>query len=191
MPSGLTSTSSWTVGARRISDCSGVKDMLPRPWYERVQSIAGTPSISGGASERPSVSERLERASLAAASAELLRWVGTGGSVAGKDGVTVRWAAAAAARADVVVDEAAGFAGAAVVDAVVEGLAVEVVVAGAALAEDTQAVRDAVEEMLRCDIRYAEGAARDDADAVRRAEKPLRADVVAIVMCVWICRDGG
>lgn len=105
--------------------------------------------------------------------------------MAGKEGVTVRWGAAAADRVDVDVDEAAGFAEVAEV-LVVEGLVVEVVVAGAALEEETQAVRDAVEEMLRCDIRYAEGAARDDADALRSAEKPLRAVVVAIaiVYCV-------
>lgn len=113
--------------------------------------------------------------------------------MAGKDGVTVRWVVAAAGRAGVVVDEDAGFAGVAEVVVDVEGLAVEVVVAGAALEELTQAARDGVEEMLRCDIRYAEGAARDD--AVKRAEKPLRANVVAIVIvCInwsrWrlICR---
>jgi hypothetical protein len=87
MPSGFTSTSSCTVGASSVSACSGVKDMLPSPWYERVQSIAGTPSTSGGASDRPSVRERWERAS---DSALLLRYVGTGGSLAGKEGVTVR-----------------------------------------------------------------------------------------------------
>lgn len=90
MPSGFVSTSSSTIGASNTSCCSGVNDSLPRPWYERVQSIAGTPSISGGASSRPSVRERCKRASLAALSAVALRFVGTGGSLAGKEGTTVR-----------------------------------------------------------------------------------------------------
>src|SRR5690349_21051981 len=90
MPSGLTSTSSWETGASNASDCSGVKDTLPRPWYERVQSMAGTPSSSGGASESPSVRERWDWAAAAAESAVALRVVGTGGSLAGICGVTVR-----------------------------------------------------------------------------------------------------
>ena len=88
IPSGFTSTSSCVMGASSVSDCSGVKDMLPRPWYERVQSMAGTPSSSGGASDSPSVSERCFWAADAAVSAVLLRVVGTGGSFAGNEGDT-------------------------------------------------------------------------------------------------------
>jgi hypothetical protein len=178
MPSGLTSTSSCTVGAKSVSDCSAVNEMLPRPWYERVQSIAGTPSTSGGASDRPSVRERWKRASTAAVSAVLLRCVGTGGSVAGNEGLTVRWAVADCAAPAEVVDDA-GFAGVVVVP--VAGFAV-VVVVGAALDGVTHAARLAEDEMVRCDIRYAQGAALDE-EAEMRAEKPLLADDRAI-LCI-------
>jgi hypothetical protein len=90
IPSGFTSTSSCVIGASNVSPCSGVNDTLPNPWYERVQSIAGTPSSSGGASLRPSVRDRCFWALAAADSAVVLRDVGTGGSLAGNWGVTVR-----------------------------------------------------------------------------------------------------
>jgi hypothetical protein len=83
MPSGFTSTSSCVMGANSVSPCSGVNDILPSPWYERVQSIAGTPWSSGGASLRPSVRDRCFWADAAADSAVVLREVGTGGSLAG------------------------------------------------------------------------------------------------------------
>lgn len=180
MPSGLTSTSSCTVGASSVSDCSGVKDMLPRPWYERVQSIAGTPSTSGGASDKPSVKERWERASAAADSAVLFRYVGTGGSAAGNEGLTTRWAVDEALEADVVED--AGFAAVAVVP--VAGFVV-VVVVGAALDGVTHAARLVEDEMVRWDIRYAVGAALDG-DAEMRAEKPLLADDIAMLFVQWV-----
>jgi hypothetical protein len=174
MPSGLTSTSSSTTGASRISDCSGVKDMLPRPWYERVQSMAGTPSVSGGASSRPSVRERSERASVAADSAVVLRAVGTGGALAGKEGVTVRCD---------VEDDAAGLAAVpeAVAGFAVVEVAVEVEAAAAALGVGAHAARTVDDAKLRCGIRWVIGADLEEGDAVRSAETPLRADDVAIV----------
>lgn len=90
IPSGLTSTSSASTGASSVSACSEEKGTLPKPWYERVQSCAATPSISAGASLRPSVSERWPEV---AAAAVVLRLVGTGGSLAGKEGATVLCAA--------------------------------------------------------------------------------------------------
>ena len=98
------------MGASSVSDCSGVKDMLPSPWYERVQSIAGTPSSSGGASDSPSVSERCFWAAVAAVSAVLLRVVGTGGSLAGNWGSTVRCGVAVVAGFDAVDVVVVGFA---------------------------------------------------------------------------------
>src|SRR5690242_862470 len=83
IPSGLTSTSSLFTGASSVSACSAENGTLPKPWYERVQSCAATPSIFAGASLRPSVSERWP---LVAADAEVLRAVGTGGSLAGNEG---------------------------------------------------------------------------------------------------------
>jgi hypothetical protein len=120
--------------------------------------------VFGGASDRPSVRERLERASEAADSAVVLRHVGTGGSLAGNEGVTVR--------CTVVDIEAAGLAGAVVV--VVEGFAgvadgdvgfaaVEVVAAALGVV-GVQAARRADEVKLR-----------------RSREKPLRAGFVAML----------
>lgn len=101
--------------------------------------MAGTPSVLGGASSKPSVRERCERASEAAESTVALREVGTGGSLAGKEGVTVRW--------EVDVVEAAGLADAA-------GLAVVVVVlvVAAAFAGVAHAARRAEDEKPRWDI---------------------------------------
>jgi hypothetical protein len=105
--------------------------------------------MSGGASERPSVRERWERASEAADSAVTARFVGMGGSVAGKEGRTVRCTVV-----DVV---PAGLAG--VVGVVVEGLAgvaddvvgfaVVVVVAAAAFGVVAHAARIEEDEKLR------------------------------------------
>ena len=55
MPSGLISTSSGSVSARRISATSLGNGSAERPWNERVQSIfsAGVLSSSSGLSERP------------------------------------------------------------------------------------------------------------------------------------------
>jgi hypothetical protein len=121
--------------------------------------------------------------------------VGTGGSLAGNEGTTVRCGVAAgrAAGGGVVV-AVAGLAGvadvveedaglAAVVDVVeaVVGFAAVVVVAAAFGAGLAHAEQTDVDEMLRCDIRYADGAALDDDDAERRAMKLLRADVVAML----------
>lgn len=144
------------MGARRISCCSGVKETLPRPWYERVQSIAGTPSSSGGESERPSVRDRWARASFARVSSEALRVVGTGASFAGYWGTTVRMGVAV-----LVVDEvaAAGFA-------VVDVLAV--------------AARAVWDEKVRWDVCRARDEDREDDDE-SRAEKPLRTGRAAIV----------
>lgn len=169
MPSGLTSTSSCVTGASSASDCSGVKDMLPRPWYERVQSIAGTPSSSGGASESPSVRDRWRRAAAAAESAVTLRAVGTGGSLAPENcGVTVRGAL------DVVV-----------VVLEVAGLAAEVVdvLATAAFGAVAYAALMCDEENPRCCIRYASGAALDEEPGIR-ADMPRFASLAAIVL-VW------
>ncbi len=44
MPSGLTSISSGSMGARRAFAASGEKASLERPWYERVQSTWREPS---------------------------------------------------------------------------------------------------------------------------------------------------
>jgi hypothetical protein len=159
--------------------------MLPRPWYERVQSIAGTPSMLGGASARPAVRERWERASMAADSADWLREVGIGGSLAGKEGTTVRWGVADDEDVDVDV-EVAGlemvFDGLDAVEEAVEGFAAvdDVVVAG--LGAVAYAVRIVDEEKVRDVSREAMGAALGD-EAERRAEKPLQAGVAAI-LCV-------
>lgn len=85
----------------------------------------------GGASDRPSVRERWERASEAAESAVLLRFVGIGGSLAGKEGVTVRCTVVdvdVAGLAAVVVVVVEGFAGVAD-DVAGFGVVVEVVAA--------------------------------------------------------------
>jgi hypothetical protein len=144
MPSGFVSTSSSTIGASSASCCSGVNDTLPRPWYERVQSIAGTPSVSGGASSRPSVRERCERASVAADSAVALRFVGTGGSLAGKEGVTVRVGLEVVGRANEAVD---------VVGLVVVVVVDVVDVVAAALGLDSHAARGEDSAKLRLCIR--------------------------------------
>lgn len=170
IPSGFTSTSSCVMGASSVSDCSGVKDMLPRPWYERVQSMAGTPSSSGGASDSPSVSERCFWAADAAVSAVLLRVVGTGGSFAGNEGVTVRCGVAEVVGFDAVDVEVAGFA----------AVEVLVVVAAAALGAVAYAAQMRDEEKLRFCVRLAIDDALDD-EAEKRAERPLRAGVAAII----------
>jgi hypothetical protein len=67
---------------------------------------------------------------------------------------------------------------------------VVVAVVAAAFGAVAHAVRVEVDEMLRSAIRYADGAALDDDDdAERRAEKLLRADVVAmlIALVVRVC----
>lgn len=55
MPSGLISTSSALVSARRISATSLGKGSAERPWKDRVQSIfsAGVLSSSSGLSDKP------------------------------------------------------------------------------------------------------------------------------------------
>jgi hypothetical protein len=104
--------------------------------------------------------------------------------LAGKEGVTVLWGDGAAGLGAVVelVDEAAGFAVVVEVDVVVAGFA-GVVVAGAALDVVVHAARMEEDAKLREDIRYAEGADLDD-DAESRAEKPLRAEFVAMTVRV-------
>ena len=158
------------MGASSVSACSGEKDTLPRPWYERVQSCAATPSISAGASLSPSVSERWPEV---AAAAEALRAVGTGGSLAGKEGTTVLGAAGAAGaeglyvEAVVVVVVVAGFA------MVVAGFAVVAVVVDAACALGglAQAAQMLEDEKLRYDVR----------EELSSRKAPLRAGVAAIV----------
>jgi hypothetical protein len=116
----------------------------------------------------------------AADSAVELREVGTGGSLAGKEGTTVRAgvgelcaAGLGAAEGEV---EVAGFA-------VVVVLDVEVVAAAfGVLPGGIHAVRAVEEEKLWCCIRYARGADLED-EAEMRAETPLRAVFDAIV-CV-------
>jgi hypothetical protein len=74
-------------------------------------------------------------------------------------------------------------------EVVVAGFAGVVVVAvvAAAFGAVAHAVRVEVDVMLRRAIRYADGAALDDNDdAERRAEKLLRADVVAIVIVLVV-----
>ena len=56
MPSGFTSMSLGSIGARRILAASLGKDSVERPWKERVQSTWRAPSSSStGWSEKPSV----------------------------------------------------------------------------------------------------------------------------------------
>ena len=160
------------MGASSVSACSGEKDTLPRPWYERVQSCAATPSISAGASLSPSVSERWPEV---AAAAEALRAVGTGGSLAGKEGTTVLGAAGAAGaeglyvEAVVVVVVVAGFA------MVVAGFAVVAVVVDAACALGglAQAAQMLEDEKLRYDVHVRE--------ELSSRKAPLRAGVATIV----------
>jgi hypothetical protein len=105
--------------------------------------------------------------------------------LAGKEGTTVRCGVAAAAglAAGGDVEAVACLAGVVdVVDVVVEGFAAVVVVAAAFGAGLAHAERVEVDEMVRWDIRYADGAALDGDDAERRAEKLLRADVVAMLV---------
>ena len=145
IPSGFTSTSSCVMGASSNSPCSGVKDTEPRPWYDRVQSIAGTPSSSGGASESPSVRERCLRAAVAALSAVALRVVGMGGSLATNWGCTVRCGVAVVAgfdAADVVVTGLAA----------VEVLVVLVVLVAAGLGAVAYAAKMRDEVKPRCCI---------------------------------------
>jgi hypothetical protein len=104
--------------------------------------------------------------------------------LAGKEGVTVLWGAGAAGLgADAeLVEEAAGFAVVVVVE-VVAGFAGVVVVAAAALGVVVHAARIEEDAKPREDFRYAEGADLDD-EAVIRAEKPLRAEFVAMMVYV-------
>lgn len=175
IPSGFTSTSSCVIGASSNSPCSGVKDTEPRPWYDRVQSIAGTPSSSGGASESPSVRERCLRAADAAVSAVALRVVGTGGSFATNWGWTVRCGVAVVAGFGAVDVVVVGFAA-------VEVPVVLVVLVAAGLGAVACAAKMWDEEKLRCCIRLAIGVVLDD-EAESRADTPLRAGVAAIVTC--------
>lgn len=109
-------------------------------------------------------------------SREWVRVVGTGGSLAGNDGITVRcWVVVDEGFAAVVVAEVAE-----VVDAGFAGFAA-VAVAAAAFGVVAIAVRTAEEEKLQCAVRYAMGAALDD-EADKSAEKPLRAGIAAIVV---------
>lgn len=135
--------------------------------------MAGTPSMEGGASARPSVRERWERAS---ESTVEVREVGTGGSVAGKEGRTVRWGVDGV--------EAAGLAG--VLDVVAAGLAgvVLVLVVAAAFAGVAHAARRVDVAKVRVVIRYADDVALDDDDDTR-AEKPLLADAI-VMLCVTL-----
>lgn len=131
--------------------------------------MAGTPSRGGGASERPSVRERWERACEVRVSRWAVRVVGMGGSFAGIWGVTVRcWV--------VVGDEVEGFEAVEVVDVGFD--AVEVV--AAALGAVAYAARRVEVEKVRCDGWRAIGAALKD-EALRKAEKPLRAGTVAMM----------
>ena len=173
IPSGFTSTSSCVIGASSNSPCSGVNDTEPRPWYERVQSIAGTPSSSGGASESPSVRERCLRAAEAALSAVALRVVGMGGSLATNCGCTVRCGVAMVADLAAVDVVVAGLAA-------VEVLVVPVVLVAAGLGSVAYAAKMRDEVKPRCCIRLA--IVLDD-EAESRAETPLRAGVAAIVTC--------
>ena len=150
------------MGASSDPCCSSVKYTLPRPWYERVQSIAGTPSVSGGASSRPSVRERCERASVAADSAVALRFVGTR-SPSAEEGTTVRVGLEVVGR-DVAADAVDGFAVVVVVDVVVVAAAFGVVAHAARVEQDTK---------LRLCIRYATGADLEH-EAARSADTPLR-----------------
>lgn len=63
MPSGLTSTSSSTMGARRTSAASLEKGWEESPWKERVQSTGDFVESGGGrsrgSSERPWVREEV------------------------------------------------------------------------------------------------------------------------------------
>jgi hypothetical protein len=134
--------------------------------------------MSGGASLRPSVRERCERASWAAVSAEALRRVGTGASLRGKEGVTVRWGVVDGAGFAAVVVVVAGLAAA---DVLVDGLAAVVEVVAAAFGGvGDHAARSEDEEKPRGGMRYANWGDRE-VDDVNRAEKPLRACDVAIV----------
>lgn len=108
--------------------------------------------------------------------------MGTGGSLAGKEGTTVLCGAGGLGADVELVEEAAGFA--AVVLVVVEVVDFAgVVVAAAALGAVVHAARNEEDAKLRDDIRYAKGADLDD-DAEIRAEKPLRAEFVAMMSCV-------
>lgn len=135
--------------------------------------MAGTPSMDGGASERPSVSERWERASEAAVSAVEEREVGTGGSVAGKEGRTVRWAVDG-------VEEGDGFGAVLLVDAAGLAGVVFVLVVAAAFAGVAHAERRVDVANVRCDNLCADDDALDDDDDTK-AEKPLLADAIVMV----------
>jgi len=111
------------------------------------------------------VRERWARAAVVAASRVFIREVGTGGSLAGMLGVTVRTVA-----------DTAGFA--AGVGAFFAGEAAVVAVAARGLLFTNAAVMG-VEEKLRCGIRHAKGTALDeDAESIR--ESPLRTRGAAI-----------
>ena len=104
-----------------------------------------------------------------------MRVVGTGGSLAGNDGRTVR--------CGVAVDDVVAGRGA--VDVALAGFAAEVVVVvdvatvlGAGVA---YAARMQDEEKLRCDVRYADVDALE-AEAENRVTTPLRAGAIAILL---------
>lgn len=129
--------------------------------------MAGTPSSSGGASERPSVSERCDWAAAAAESAVALRVVGTGGSFAGNCGVTVRWGV-------VVVLEEAGFA------AVEEVVLVVAALGGVALYAALMREEDNVRV---CNL-YANGVVFEE-ETLNKADMPLCVGLAAMV-CMFI-----
>lgn len=130
--------------------------------------------------------ERCERAATAADSAELFRVVGTGGSLAGNCGVTVRGGVVVVAgfTAVAVVVVVAGFAALDVVVVAPEdaGFAaeLEVLVVAAALGVVAYAAQMRDEEKLQCCIRCGSCAALGE-EAVRRADMPLRARIAAIM----------
>lgn len=131
--------------------------------------------MSAGASLRPSVRERCARACEARLSAEALRVVGTGGSLAVENcGATVL--CGVADDVDEVVVE--GFA---VLDVVVVFVAVDEVVAAAALGVVVDhAGRIRVVDRPRCAVRGAPMVHPGCADEIR-TEMPLRTGVVAMI----------
>ena len=104
-----------------------------------------------------------------------MRVVGTGGSLAGNEGRTVR--------CDVAVDDVV--AGLGTADVALAGFAAEVVVvvdvATALGAGVAYAARMQDEEKLRCDVRNANGDSLE-AETVNRVATPLRAGATAILL---------
>lgn len=136
--------------------------------------------MSAGASLRPSVNERCERACEVRVSTDAVRVVGTGGSLAGIWGMTVlcgiELAVEVVVGAGLATVEVAGFT--TVEDAGVDDADGDVAAALGAVDVHAAWLREV--DRPRCDIRCANGADLD-CDEDSRAEKPLRTGVVAIV----------